>query len=288
MRHYRGAVDRLRDDILALVSRSGALDVAVGYRELATGAEVLIHPDAPFHPASVFKLCVLMEVYREAASGRFRLSDPVDVVNTFESIADGSPFSVYPTDDSETTLYDRVGKRMPVRELAELMIVRSSNLATNILIDLVTARAVTAFMHRLGATGLVVLRGPEDNVAYGRGLNNIATARGLLHILDRLARNEVVSRAASREMIDTLLGQEFNDGIPAALPAGTTVAHKTGWNHLLYHDAAIVYPAVGQPYVLVVLTRGLPEETEGPALVRAISAAVVPHRAAARATGAST
>jgi beta-lactamase class A len=271
---YRRSVDRLQDDLAGLIAASGGDAVAVAYVDLRSGDHILIEPDLPFHPASVFKVCVLMEIHRQAKTGAFGLDDSIEVGNSFRSIADGSAFSVRAKDDSESTLYDRIGSRATIRELAGLMITRSSNLATNILIALVTAPAVTTFMHELGASGLEVLRGPEDNVAYARGFNNVVTARGLLVILDRLARREVVSEPASIEMIELMSRQTFNDGISRPLPEDAVVAHKTGWNDRLYHDAAIVYPPGATPYVLVVLTRGLPEETEGPALVQAISAAV--------------
>jgi beta-lactamase class A len=72
-------------------------------------------------------------------------------------------------------------------------------------------------------------------------------------------------------MIAILKQQRFNEGIPAKLPLGVDVAHKTGWTEKLYHDAGIVYPPGREPYVLVVMTRGLVELDEAPALVAEIS-----------------
>jgi beta-lactamase class A len=133
---------------------------------------------------------------------------------------------------------------------------------------------VTRFMQALGTNDLVIWRGPEDNKAYALGLNNSATARGLMQILVLLARREVVSPAASEEMNAILRQQHFNEGIPALLPAGVSVAHKTGWNDKLYHDAAIVYPPGHTPYIVVILTSGLSETDEAPALVAALSTGI--------------
>jgi beta-lactamase class A len=262
---------KLRAEVEALIANSGAQRVAVAYRDLDEGDELLLDAELPFHPASTFKLCVLMEVFRQASRGDVALDDRVGVDNDFESIADGSPYAMVAADDSETTLYERIGGTATIRDLAELMITQSSNLATSLLIRLVSADAVTAFMRDLGAPDLRVLRGPEDNVAYMQGLNNSVTAGGLVRILDRLARRELVSAEASEEMLAILRRQTFNEGIPAAVRPGTRVAHKTGWNERLYHDAAVVEPADRGPYVLVILTQGLEEAIDAPTLVREVT-----------------
>src|SRR5204863_6518049 len=133
-----------------------------------------------------------------------------------------------PKDDSELTLYKRGGEEVTVRELVRLMITESSNLATNLLVDRVTPARASEFMRRLGTGEVVVLRGVEDKPAYARGLNNRTTARGLMLILRRLAERDVVSRGASDAMLGVLRAQKFKEGIPAGLPAGVSVAHKTG------------------------------------------------------------
>ena len=115
-----------------------------------------------------------------------------------------------------------------------------------------------------------------------RGLNNTLTLRGLMQILKQLAERKVVSMKASEEMIAILRGQKFAEGIPAGLPAGATVAHKTGSFGQVYHDAAIVEPARGKPLVLVVLTRGIKEPPRAHKLVADITRAVYQHAETAR------
>lgn len=245
--------------------------ISLALYDLASRYQLLVHPDDPFHPASTFKLGVMMEVFHQAAQGELSLDELVLVKNSFLSIADQSEFSLSPEDDSETELYQQIGQRMPLRELNWRMIVSSSNLATNLLIEKVGANRVTRFMQELGTNDLVIRRGPEDKRAYALGMDNSATARSLMQVLLGLAKRSVVSPAASDEMIDILKQQHYNEGIPARLPKGVGVAHKTGWNEGLYHDAAIVYPLQHTPYVLVIMTSGLPETKEAPALVAALS-----------------
>jgi beta-lactamase class A len=158
-----------------------------------------------------------------------------------------------------------------VRELMERMIVRSSNLATNAVIALVRAERAESAMRSLGATRMRFLRGVEDGKAYERGLNNTTTARDLAIVMAAIANDRAASPASCAAMRDILLNQEFNDEIPGGVPPGTRVAHKTGSITAVLHDAAIVYPAGGDPFVLVVLTRGIPDEKVARALIVDIS-----------------
>lgn len=239
--------------------------IAVAFEDLETGAEYYLNADEPLHPASTFKVHVMMEVFRQANGGLLSLDDHTPVINSFTSIADGSKFSLNVKDDAEQTLYFRIGETESIRELTRLMIVRSSNLATNILIEMVGAKKVDDFIRALGIEGVTVQRGVEDNAAFRLGMNNSATARGLTQTMSLIARRKVVSEQASQEMINILLGQEFNESIPALLPNSVKVAHKTGWNNDLYHDTAIVHPVDRKPYVLSIMTMGFAEDRESEA-----------------------
>jgi beta-lactamase class A len=261
----------MKQEIEQVIAQNEMATVSVSVYDLATGRQVHIQPDLSYHPASTFKVCVMMELYHQAQQGTFGMDDAIAVKNSFRSIADGNPFSLSAEDDSDPDLYRHIGETLPARDLIARMITHSSNLATNILIERVTPARVTRFMRELGAKGLLVRRGPEDNRAYALGLNNAATSRGLTRILTLLAEGRVVSPEASEEMLAVLRKQHFREGIPAQLPADTIVAHKTGWNDHLYHDMAIVTPPHRQPYVLVIMTKGLPEEKEAPSLVAQIS-----------------
>jgi beta-lactamase class A len=239
--------------------------IAVAFRDLAIDAEYDLNADEPLHPASTIKVHVMMEVFRQANEGMFSLEDRLQVMNSFTSIADGSKYSLDAVDDSEQSLYQRLGETESIHELTRLMIVRSSNLATNILIEKIGAGNVNEFVQALGIEGVSIRRGVEDNAAFRLGMNNSATARGLTQTMDLIARKKVVSEQASQQMIDILLGQEFNESIPALLPNFIKVAHKTGWTRDVYHDTGIVYLPNREPYILSIMTHGFIETQENDA-----------------------
>jgi beta-lactamase class A len=259
------------NELKRLLKSASAARVSLAICDLASGYQLLAHPDVPFHPASTFKLGVMMEIFHQASEGEFSLDDLLPVKNAFTSLADQNEFSLLPEDDSETDLYRHIGEGLSLHELTRRMVVYSSNLAANLLIEKVTARRVTRFMQELGTDDLVIRRGAEDKKACAQGLNNSVTARSLMQVLVRLAKRSVVCPAASDEMIAILRQQHYNEGIPASLPKSVSVAHKTGWSDRLYHDAAIVYPPGHTPYVVVILTSGLSETDEAPRLVAALS-----------------
>jgi beta-lactamase class A len=202
------------------------------------------------------KVPVMLELFRRADAGELALDGPVVVRNTFRSIADGSAYTLSAADDSDGEIYGRQGQALTVRELVERMITRSSNLATNLLIELAEPPRIAATLASLGASETVVLRGVEDGPAFRAGMNNSTTAYGLMKTLEGIAAGRAASAKATEEMLAILGRQEFREMIPAGLPAGVRVANKTGWITGINHDAAVVLPEGRRPYVLVVLTRG--------------------------------
>ena len=265
------------DRIAARIEASGAT-VGLYYRDLASGDSLAYAADLRFHAASTMKVPVMAQVFRDRDAGLLAVDDSLVVTRTFASLVDGSPYDLDLADDSDSTLYARVGGRASVRELVELMITVSSNLATNMLITQAGAQRANATAHALGADSIQVLRGVEDDKAYRAGRNNTTTARDLGRVLAAIAQGRAASDSSCREMLGVLGRQRFNEGIPAGLPPGTLVAHKTGSITALYHDAAIVTTPAGRHYVLVVLTRGLEEEGDAHRLVADLSRIVYEER----------
>jgi len=250
-------------------------DVAIAFRTLDGRTELFFHADDPFHAASTMKVPVMIELFRQVKEGKLRLDDPLTIHNEFRSIVDGSVYKLDPADDSETDLYKAEGQTRTARELCDLMITVSSNLATNLIIQKLGVENIRATVHSLGADGMYVLRGVEDNKAYQKGMNNTTTARGLEQLMTAIADGKAADADSSSQMIGILSRQHFNEGIPSGLPAGTRVAHKTGEiPKLIHHDAAIVYAP--KPFVLVILVRGMAEMKDSSALMGDVTRLLYP------------
>jgi beta-lactamase class A len=240
--------------IESAIQKSGA-DVAVAFRTLDGKIEWLYREHEPFHAASTMKIPVMIELFHQVKEGKLKLEDPLTVHNEFHSIVDGSIYKLDTSDDSDAALYKLEGQTQTLAQLCELMITVSSNFATNLLIEKLGVENIRATVHVLNADEMKVLRGVEDNKAFEKGLSNSTTASGLRLLLEALSSGKAVDADSSRQMVEILKRQTFNDGIPAGVPSGVAVAHKTGEITKIYHDAAIVYAP--RPFVLVILVRGL-------------------------------
>jgi beta-lactamase class A len=252
------------------IGRAG-VTVSLAFKDLETGETLFINERDMVHAASTMKVAVMIEVFKQAGEGRFRLNDRLNVRNEFRSLADNSLFSLRKDDDSDPGIYDLIGTEMSIRELTERMITVSSNMATNLLIDLVGAKPVMDTLGKLGIRGMHVLRGVEDGKAFERGLNNETDALSLMQVMEAIAAGKAGSESACREMIEILAGQKFRAGIPSGLPKGVMAANKTGSITGMEHDAAIVSPPGRKPHVLAVLSRGVKSSQEGESLIARLS-----------------
>jgi len=268
---------KLPADITATVQqrvvKSGA-DVGIVLQRLDGSLTWSLNGDEPFHAASTMKIPVMMELFHQTQQGRLNLNDSLLVKNEFHSIVDGSIYHLNPSDDSDTKLYKAVGQRRSLKQLCVLMITVSSNLATNLLIEKLGVDTIRATIHDFHADGMNVLRGVEDQKAFDKGLNNTTTAKGLAALLEALGKEQAFNASASHEMVAILQQQTFNEGIPAGLPAGTRVAHKTGEITRIHHDAAIVYAP--KPFVLVILVRGIDKFQQSSALIADLTRLLYP------------
>ena len=241
-------------------------DLGISFYDAETTVQWSYNADHYFHAASTMKLAVLLGVFRQVDHGELALDAPVHVRNRFTSIVNQEPFMLDLGRDADPDVYGHLGKTMTVRELAYWMITKSSNLATNLLVDVVGIPTIQHALDELEIDGVRVLRGVEDQRAFEAGLNNEVTAHGLLKLLRLIAEGKAYSQKACDEMLEILLDQQYRSGIPAGLPKAARVAHKTGNISTVHHDAGIVYLDGRKPYVLVILTQFPAEQGRGSAV----------------------
>ncbi len=212
-------------------------------------------PDARHYAASTMKVAVLAALYRAHEAGRLDLDAEVPVVNRFPSALSGAPeYHLASGYDNDDAVWERLDRTASLRWLARRMIVRSSNLATNLVLGHVGSPAVAEVWRLAGGTESRTPRGIEDYAARDAGIDNVVTAHDLGRLLLALWSGGLAGPAATAEMLAVLEAQERREDLPAGLPAGTRVAHKNGWVTGIRHGAAIVFPRDADPYVLVVCT----------------------------------
>jgi beta-lactamase class A len=260
-----------------LEERSRANAIAVAIQDLETGFEFQYRADRWFHAASTIKLAVLLGTFAAIHKGKLVPQSRLHVRNRFRSAHDGTTFRVMSERDADSEVQSAIGKTMRISELARNMIIRSSNLATNLLLDLLGIGFLQRVLEEHDLTGIDLRRGVEDELAFEHGINNRVTADGLVQLLRLIADERAFSPQLSRQMLDILHEQEFRSGIPAGLPAHARVAHKTGEISTIAHDAGIVYLPKRKPYVVVILTEWEPDRTGRSPTIAAASYMIYEH-----------
>jgi beta-lactamase class A len=253
--------EALRQACERITSEAKTIAYAVALHDYETGLRFSINPDRRFHAASTIKVAILLAIGKALDEGRLRPNDTLHVRNRFLSAVDGTPFRISADTDGYPQLHRLVGRTAKISDLTEWMIVSSSNVATNLLLDYIGIEAAQKTLEQAGVTGIDLRRGVDDIKAHDQNFINETTADGLLKLFATL-RGDFLSKGSRDLAINILLAQRFNSMIPAPLPAHASVAHKTGEISTACHDAGIVYLPEREPYILVILTE-VAAETNG-------------------------
>ena len=211
----------------------------------------------PHYAASTMKVGVMVAAFRH-----LDLDRPVRVDNAHRSAVPSAPaFGNDRDDDGDPAVWARLGEDVPLRWLIGRMIVRSSNLATNLVLSLTGFDAVNAVWRDAGAASAHTDRGIEDLAARAEGITNEVTAADLAALMGSLAGGALAGPVETADMLDILFAQEYLEDFAQGLPPGTRMASKNGWINGVRHCAAVIYPDDAAPYVLTVCTTGtLPDE----------------------------
>lgn len=242
-----GNLEQLAQGISARAALRGCT-AAIVVRDLQRGDAVYQNKDAILPAASLIKVPILVAAYTAVDRGELRLGDTF-VMRTRDKVAGSGVMRLC-----------AAGTVWTARDLLRLMIAKSDNTATDMLIARLGRETINARMRELGLTATRVRRNILDFPALRRGVENTTTAYEMARLLELIHGGRAASPWACREMLDILLAQEYNDRIPRFLPAGVAVAHKTGTMNRLTHDAGIVYVPGGGVFVITVLVQGAPEE----------------------------
>ncbi|HKQ06916.1 MAG TPA: serine hydrolase [Blastocatellia bacterium] len=271
----------MQSQIADIAENAGTQAVAAAYYDYDTDTAWSFRGDSWFHAASTIKVAVLAALFAAVEEGRLALDARVHIRNRFLSAVDGEPYRVEARRDANSEVHAFMGKTLRTGELAHHMIVSSSNLATNLLVDLIGADWAQQALASLDIHGIELRRGVEDEKAYERGINNRITANGLIRLFRLMHEERLCSPDASRAMLDILHQQAFNSGIPAGLPGEirehARIAHKTGEISTIAHDAGLVFLPRRQPYAIAILTEWASDRNGQQETVASISRAVYEH-----------
>ena len=271
----------LRKEITAVAHGAEVVDCAVSVYDYASKTSWSYQGDRWFHAASTIKVAVLVGLFAKIEEGAFGLDNRLHVRNRFIGIHDHHAYRISTARDSNDVVHASIGKLMRIRDLAHHMITTSSNLATNLLLDLVGVESIRSALEHFGVYGIDLRRGVEDDAAFEAGINNRVTADGLVSLFRLIEERRAFSDDAAQSMLDILHKQEFRSGIPAGVPddvrTETQFAHKTGEISTVTHDAGLVYLPGRSPYVVAILTEWKPDSRNRKETVARLSRVVYDH-----------
>ena len=228
-------------------------------KNIGTGASFGWRQDEKVTAASTIKLAILATLFDKVAKGEVRWDETLELKDA-DKVGGSGVLGEFSD-----------GVRIPIRDLANLMIVISDNTATNMILDRITADSVNAFMDSLGLPQTRSLRKVagsngarlsgwskagllEENRRFGLG---VSTSREMATLLELLAHGKVVSPQASNQMIAILERQQYKDGIGRRL-GDLKVASKSGLLSRLRSDVGLVTTPKGR-IAMAITVDGLKE-----------------------------
>jgi len=256
------AEQRIKDRIAAF---QGA--VSLYAKNLNTGVEFAIRADERVRTASTIKLPILVAAFQAVADGKANWDEEL-VLTEDDKVAGSGVLREF-----------TAGRKFPLRDLANLMIVVSDNTATNLLIDRLTGDYVNAVMDKydfkftrsnrkiLGdgknlksnPSGLSAFGQKEENKKFGIG---VSTPREMARLIELLDKGQIVNAESSNRMIEILRRQQYTDGIGRHLN-GFRVASKSGALDALRSDVGLVVRN-NEKYVLAITVDAMPKTDYSP------------------------
>ena len=240
--------------------------VGVAILDLTSGEKLLMNADEIFPQASLIKLPMLAELYRQeeqsrkGTGGRARLSDTY-IVRQEDMVA-----------DSDIMLGLTPGTtRITNRDLATMVSAVSDNAATNVLIDRVGTENVNATLDGLGLKNTRLRRKMMDLKAAQEGRENVSTPREMVLLLEAIWQNKLFSQPLRDDLLKVLAGHtHYTTFLHGGVPSDVTVAEKEGELEAVRTVAGIVF-AQNRPFAISVMLTFLNDEAEGEAAIGKIA-----------------
>jgi beta-lactamase class A len=235
----------------------GVLGVAI--EDLTSGQKFLLRGNEVFPQASSIKIAVLAELYRQAQSGKLKLTD-LYTVQASDLVPDSYIMGGLTPGITRVTL----------RDLATMMMAVSDNSATNVLIDRVGMENVNQLMNSLGLTKTRLQRKMMDLKAATEGRENISTPQEMMTLLASLYYGKVLNKETTDDFLKEFQSGRKDSRIPRDLPEGVAIAAKSGELEGVRNDSGLVL-LVNRPYIICVMTTYLRRERDGEEAISKIS-----------------
>ena len=233
-------------------------DVSVFFYDFNSNRQYMLNENEPFNTASLMKVVVGLQLVQLFETGKLEETATIELKNSFASKQDKSLFHLSETIDGDKSLYSKIGLQVSVLDLLELMITKSSNLATNNLFELIENNcSIANLLAELEMTDTKIVRGVEDQKAYDAGLINTTTSADLVKLYEFIYDGVITGNKSITLLYEIMKRQEHNSIIPALLPKNLHIAHKTGTLKSTIHDAALISSNTGKNYMLILLSKNL-------------------------------
>ena len=236
----------------------GVMGVAI--IDLTDGHKYLLHANDVYPQASSIKICVLVELYRQAQQGKLKLTD-MYTVNAADLVQDSDIMGGLTPGLTQITL----------RDLATMMVAVSDNSATNVLIDRVGMDNVNTFLNSQGLRDTRLRRKMTDLKAAGEGRENISTPSEMARLLQALYQGKILNKELTDDFFKVLATHK-DSWIPRNLPDDLKIADKPGALEGVRNDSGVIF-VDKRPYILCVMTTYLRRERDGEKAISNISLA---------------
>lgn len=217
-------------------------EAGIVIKDLKLDWEISFNKNKLFPSASLVKVPIMLACFYAIKEGKIKLEDTLRLKPSYKVPGSG-------------ILKDMpAGSEFSIEKLIEFMISDSDNTATNMLIDVWGFDYLNSYFIQLGLKNTNVTRKMLDFRYRRQGIENYTDAKDMAYLLENIYKRALLGSRVSKKCLSLLKQQKINDRIPAKLPFGTMVAHKTGLEYRVCHDAGIVFTSKGN-FLICVLTK---------------------------------